>query len=329
MHPSLYAWRSGIEGIGTLTLPSYFTMFAVGFCLAVFLSWRWAGRAGLPRDTVLDLGIYMLVFGVLGARLLHVIADGELSNYINWCVDPRAVVWRVTEVECRGEGLRGIWDAAEGVCRPADPAARPIWERCTLWLQFWQGGLAFYGGFVAASLFGIHFIRREGLPLARVLDMTGWAIPFGLGWGRLGCFLNGCCYGAVVEADSETPFWAVAFPRWSPAWLDHLGQGLIRRSAECSLPVHPTQLYESAAAFAVAAIAYGYLEPRKRWNGEVFLTSCALYAIARFFIEFLRRDARGAVGPLSTSQIIGLGVIAVVAWAWPRLRRAAADGGRA
>jgi phosphatidylglycerol:prolipoprotein diacylglycerol transferase len=274
--PSLLAYDTGVEGVGTLSLPSYFTMVAVGFALAIFLAWRWAGRNGLGRDSVLDLGLYMVIFGVIGARLLHVIADGQLSNYINWCFDPGAVVWEITQLECRAPAYGGEWDSAENVCRPRDPGSRPGWERCTLWLQFWQGGLAYYGGFIFASLYGIYFIRREGLPLARVLDLSGWAIPFGLGWGRIGCFLNGCCYGAVVDHAGEPPWWAVSFPRWSPAWLDQLRQELVEPVSRASLHVHATQLYEAAAAFVIAAGAYAYVEPRKRFNGEVFLTSCVL-----------------------------------------------------
>jgi prolipoprotein diacylglyceryltransferase len=76
----------------------------------------------------------------------------------------------------------------------------------------------------------------------------------------------------------------------------------------------------------VAALAYFYLEPRKRFAGEVFLASCALYAAARFLIEYLRDDERGELLGLSTSQLIAAGIVAVVAVAWPRVRRAALRG---
>jgi phosphatidylglycerol---prolipoprotein diacylglyceryl transferase len=323
VHPTLLRFDTGPDALGELTVSAYFGMVAIGFTLAIFLLWYLGGKRGIKRDSLLDLGLYMVIFGVLGARLLHVVADGQLDNYINWCVDPDAVVWNVTESECRSRSLDGVWDSAQRVCRPGDPGARPAIERCTLWLQFWQGGLAFYGGFLLASLFGIYFIRKEKLPLARVLDMTGWAIPFGLAWGRMGCFLNGCCYGVDVPHSADGgPWWAVAFPRWSPAWRDHFQQELIPRSSELSLYVHPTQLYESFAALAIAGFAYFYLEPRRRFGGEVFLSTCALYAFARFVIEFFRADQRGELLGLSTSQLIALGVVAVVAVAWGWFRRA-------
>lgn len=321
MYPTLLRLDTGPDVLGELTIPGYFGMVAIGFALAIFMVWRIGGRSGVNRDSLLDLGLYMVIMGVLGARLLHVIADGQFWNYVHWCTDPDAVVWDITELECRSTGFEGRWDPVEHVCRPVDPGARPVWERCTLWLQFWQGGLAFYGGFLLASIYGIYFIHKEKLPLPRVLDMTGWAIPFGLAWGRLGCFLNGCCYGVDVRA-RPVPWWAVTFPRWSPAWLDHLHGELITRSAQSSLPLYPAQLMESLAALAVAAVGYFVMEPRKRFGGEVFLVSCLLYAAARFVIEFFRADSRGELLGLSTSQIIGIGVAVAVFAAYPRFKRA-------
>lgn len=323
MHPTLLRFDTGPDVLGEISIPGYFGMVAIGFALAIFMFWRIGGRNGINRDSLLDLGLYMVIMGVIGARLLHVVADGQFWNYVHWCTAPNEVVWHITELECRSSGFDGHWDAVERVCRPDNPGARPLWERCSLWLQFWQGGLAFYGGFLLASLYGIYFIRKEKLPLLRVLDMSGWAIPFGLAWGRLGCFLNGCCYGSDVAPSIETaPSWAVAFPRWSPAWLDHLRTELIPRTAEMSLPLYPTQLMEAIAALAIAAFGYFYLEPRKRFGGEVFLLTCLLYAAARFVLEIFRADARGELLGISTSQLVGIGVALAVFAAWPRFKKA-------
>ena len=329
MHPSLLRFDLGIEGLSELSISSYFGMVAIGFALAIFMFRKVGARQGINGDSLLDLGLYMVIFGVLGARLLHVIADGEFWNYVHWCTDPSAVVWDVTREECRSNSLNGVWDSVEEVCRPQNPEARSIWARCTLWLQFWQGGLAYYGGFVLATLYGIYFIRKEGLPLGRVIDMSGWAIPFGLAWGRMGCFLNGCCYGQPLADQSYHPWWSVAFPRWSPAWRDHFQEGLITRSHELSLHLYPTQLGESIAALAIAAWAYFWLEPRKHFAGEVFLLSCLLYAIARFILEFFRADERGELFSLSTSQIVGLVIIVVIAAVWQRMKRSSLEAARA
>jgi phosphatidylglycerol:prolipoprotein diacylglycerol transferase len=73
--------------------------------------------------------------------------------------------------------------------------------------------------------------------------------------------------------------------------------------------VHPTQLYESAASFAIAAFLILHLHGRKRYDGQVFLAFVALYAVARFVIEFVRADDRGGLFGISTSQLIGLVLI--------------------
>jgi phosphatidylglycerol:prolipoprotein diacylglycerol transferase len=77
-----------------------------------------------------------------------------------------------------------------------------------------------------------------------------------------------------------------------------------------SLPVHPTQIYESAACLAIAAICLIYVHPRKRYDGQVFLSFVTLYAAGRFVLEFWRRDDRGELLGLSTSQLVGLLLVA-------------------
>jgi phosphatidylglycerol:prolipoprotein diacylglycerol transferase len=76
-----------------------------------------------------------------------------------------------------------------------------------------------------------------------------------------------------------------------------------------SLPVHPTQIYESAASLAIAAICLMWVHPRKRYDGQVFAAFLVLYAVARFFLEILRRDDRGAIFGLSTSQALGVPLV--------------------
>lgn len=94
-----------------------------------------------------------------------------------------------------------------------------------------------------------------------------------------------------------------------------------------SLPVHPTQLYESAASLAIALFCLVWVHSRKRYDGQVFAVSLALYAVARFLVEFLRRDDRGGLLGLSTSQLLGAVMLAVaVAVHAVRGRRLAAEG---
>jgi phosphatidylglycerol:prolipoprotein diacylglycerol transferase len=85
---------------------------------------------------------------------------------------------------------------------------------------------------------------------------------------------------------------------------------LLQTPFEPSLPVHPTQVYESLASFAIAALLIFYVHGRKRYDGQVFLAFVALYAGARFVLEFWRSDDRGGLFHLSTSQVIGLVLVA-------------------
>ncbi len=288
-------------------IPAYFTMLVVGFALATWLGARWAKRSGLDHETVIDLGLFALIAGVLGARLLHVVADGYFWDYVHLCTDPSLVEWPITEGQCAE--VEGLWDAAEGVCRPKE-------ADCFAWLAFWRGGLTYYGGLVAASGFGLWFLRRERFPMLKAADMAGMVIPLGLFWGRLGCFLGGCCFGTVTDHTL-----GVRFPEWSPASEAQFRAGQLDAPWLESLPVHPAQLYEAVGCLAIGAAMMFWLHPRKRFDGEVFVVFLALYAVLRFLLEFVRADDRGGLLGLSTSQLIGVGVVAVCALAWAKLRR--------
>ncbi len=94
-------------------------------------------------------------------------------------------------------------------------------------------------------------------------DATAPAVAIGAAVGRIGCFLNGCCHGAVCELP-----WAVRFPAGSHAWVRQLNAGLLRPEDALSLPVHPTQLYSAAAGFSCSAVLLAYAR-RDRRPGEV------------------------------------------------------------
>lgn len=171
----------------------------------------------------------------------------------------------------------------------------------------WNGGLMFYGGLLLAiaAFFAWCFWRRERpLELADVLTAV---IPLGHACGRIGCFFYGCCYGRRSDA-----VLAVAFPRRSAAWCEQVAKGLIPSTADASLPVLPTQLFEAAALlvlFAVLLTVYRrlYAAPAEdRRRGCVVGSYLIGYAFIRYGLEFLRGDPRAQVGPFSISQFISL-----------------------
>lgn len=294
MRPELFQ----LFGFG---FPSYFVLLLTGFLFATALTAVGARRIGESADVMVDLGIAMLIFGVAGARILHVFADGYFWDYVHLCTNPAAVDWPLEKGECLSPVYKGVWDATRGVCHPSE-------SDCFAWAKFWAGGLTYYGGFLGASLAAWFLLKRDRFPFWKAADLTAPAIVLGLTFGRMGCLLAGCCFGAPTSVP-----WALSFPPHSPASDLQAKQHLIASARLWSEPVHPTQVYESAASLAVAAICLLVVQPRKRYDGQVFVAFLALYAVARFLIEILRRDDRGGGFGLSTSQLIGVGLLATAA----------------
>ncbi len=287
--------------------PSYFVLLVVGFTFATVVGALWAKRIGQDPDVVVDLGLAMLIAGVAGARILHVFADGYFWDYVHLCTNPSLVNLQLTQAECANPDYNGVWNAAQGIC-----VAREA--NCFRWAEFWNGGLTYYGGFIGATAAAWYLLRHDRFPFWKGADMAGMTIPIGLGFGRMGCLLAGCCFGTTTNDRL-----GLVFPSDSPASDWQQKHGLLASKLMPSLPVHPTQIYESAASLGIAAFLLLYLHGRKRYDGHVFLAFTALYAAARFLIEFLRSDDRGELFSLSTSQLIGLGLIVVAVVAHRRL----------
>ncbi len=298
-----------------VAFPSYFVLLLAGFVFATAMGALWARRIGHDPDVIVDLGLAMLLAGVAGARLLHVVADGYFWDYVHLCTQPELVEWKISRAECLrvsdpgtwgallGDegGARGRWDEAANVCRPVN-------ADCWAWARFWSGGLTYYGGFLGASAAAWYLLRADRFPFWKAADMAGLVVPVGLGFGRMGCLLAGCCFGQPWDSPG-----ALVFPPGSAASEAEYRLGLLESSRLPSLPVHPSQLYEAAASLTIAGVLLFWLHGRKRYDGHVFLAFVGLYAAARFVIEWSRADDRGGLLGLSTSQLIGLGLVGL-AW---------------
>ncbi len=190
-------------------------------------------------------------------------------------------------------------------------------------------GFVFLGGFAAAALVGIYFIRKNKYPFFIIADALAPSVPLGHFFGRLGCFSAGCCYGKVCSKGYE--FLGVHFPAvynrkgeliGSFPYIDHLNHNLIPQTANQSLPIIPIQLIEAAGNFIIFLILNKMYKNRK-FDGYITGLYLFIYAGMRFFIEFLRGDAdrRIWLGLLSTSQILSLIAIGFGLWVFYKIPR--------
>jgi len=154
-----------------------------------------------------------------------------------------------------------------------------------------QAGGVFYGGLIGALGVAAWYLRKTRLPVLKTADVFAPAIALGHGIGRLGCFSAGCCWGVECHLP-----WAVTFH--NPVAKDLVGVPL-------GVPLHPTQLYEAAAEFAIFAVLYWRVR-KPHAAGAVISLYLMLYSVARFVVEFFRYHEQGNLlgGPLDTSQWI-------------------------
>jgi len=310
--------------LGFIEFPAYFTLLMVGYTFVVLL----AHHDVLKRDLMdgnrlLDLALVLILAGIVGARVLHVVADGYWDTYKNLCVAPLLVKGQpldggkkcYSDQECVDADKGDLCDPTKGTCHVKD---------CLRVFKFWYGGLVYYGGLALAIPIGIMFIRRFRMPMWKVFDLAGYGIPLGLVFGRIGCFLAGCCWGKVCALNSPM---GLAFPRGSPAWDLHVHEGLITRAAAHSLPVYPTQLWEAFGCLVIFAYLYFWRRTRLRFEGQLLFLFVMDYAVLRFVIEFWRDDPRGAMFGLSTSQLVGIPMFVAGAFMYWWRRKVALDAG--
>ncbi len=240
-------------------------MMATGF-LAGLVNWYFiANREGHDFSYCSDLLFWIMVSGLLGARVAYVLSD--IDQYIK---NPAQII------------------------------------------MIWEGGLIYYGGFLGSGIALIIFARRHREDIRGLLDFVIVSVPLAHFFGRIGCFLNGCCYGKIWHG----PF-GVRFPAGSYAWYKHIDMGLISRYTAESLPVHPVQLYESGFNLLVyGLLLWAYTRRDRTRSGRILALYCFTYPPGRFLLEFLRGDHEIFIMGLTVSQVaslllILLGVVAV------------------
>jgi phosphatidylglycerol:prolipoprotein diacylglycerol transferase len=246
-------------------------------------------------------------------------------------------VWSRNEVKLHSYGLLLIvgfvaaaWDAArEARRRGVDPniigdLALPLLLVCIAccrvlyvalnrsqfsspaqWVRIWDGGLSFHGALVGAVAVVAFYGWKSRLGFWRLADIIAPSVFLGYAFGRLGCFLNGCCYGEPCALP-----WAMVFRvEGGPA-------------GALTPPSHPAQLYSAILAVLLWTVMRG-ARVRPTWNrfpGQLTLLFFALYAVERFIIEIFRRGAtaRTVLGTdwLTEAQLISVGGMVFIAAFW-------------
>ena len=245
MHPIAFQ-------LGSLTITWYGVMVATAFLTGLWTASRRALATGISSEKVLDLGPWLIVGTIVGARALYVFS-----------------YWR------------------------EQFAGQPITEV----FMVWKGGLVFYGGLIGASLAAMLYARLKKLPLWRLADVLAPSIALGSVFGRIGCLLNGCCYGRECNLP-----WAIHFPAGHQTYPHG---------------VHPTEVYDSLLNL-VLYLALAWLYRRKKFDGEVFATYLIGYAVFRFIGEMFRGDYPQLYlgGWATPAQLVSMGILAlgVVLW---------------
>ena len=259
------------------SLPLY--GFGVLLCAALvggwFLTLALAERDGLSRDVIAGCYFTASASGFVGARILYVLTNlGDFHSL-------------------------------------ADVFA------------FRSGGLVFYGGVAGGFVGSVVYARRRRIDWFAWADVAAPSLALGSVLGRVGCYLAGCDYG--IPLAPSAPAWLTrlgTFPRWpddvagpgagSPAWADQVLYRGLSLDSVASLPVHPTQLYESAAAGALLIFLLA-LRERAAFRGQVFLAYIGGYGLLRFVLEAVRDDPeRGFYGPVVAPRVLvalGLAVV--------------------
>jgi phosphatidylglycerol---prolipoprotein diacylglyceryl transferase len=341
-----------------LPIRGYGMMIMLAVIAGTWLA-AWRGqRVGVDPDLMFSLVFWMLVPGIIGARLFYVIHFWD-DQFLPAYTDP-------------GGSFGALMAKIVNVA---------------------QGGLVVYGAFFGGVAGMLVFVRKHRLPLLATCDLIAPSMALGLAIGRIGCLLNGCCFGAVCDHS-----WAIHFPPESPPYRTQVERGqvygfllpsdskaeprvlYIRRESpadqaglkpddllqsingaeladargaflaldeafaqqkpvrikvkdrpaitvptiplpERSLGVHPTQIYSSIDGLVLCLLLLAYA-PYRRRDGEVSAILMSIYPVTRFVIEGLRSDEAPVLGTgMSIAQLVSVLMLFCAAAFWGYILR--------
>jgi phosphatidylglycerol---prolipoprotein diacylglyceryl transferase len=227
MHPIIFH-------IFKFPIHSYGLMLATSFLFGIWFAGRRAKNNGLEPHVISDVGFYVIIASIVGARLYYVFLHFE---------------------EFRGN-LTAIFNPFHGG-------------------NLGIGGLVMYGGYIGALVAGVIYFKIMKYQFLPYADAAAPTIGFGIFLTRIGCFLNGCCFGAPTHSSL-----GVSFPANSPA-------GAYQHDCH-SAALYPSQLFESAGGLLIAVIVLLVGMSKKTVTGLQFYLTGILYAILRFCVDYTR-----------------------------------------
>ncbi len=259
---------------------SYGVMLGLSLVVGWYLTLGLAARDGLPKETMANNYVVTAIAAIAGSRVLYIVTN--LSEF---------------------------------------PTLGSMFAMR-------NGGLVAYGGFLGGLAGSYFFLKRHRIPLLPWADVAVPSLASGLMITRIGCYLFGCDFGMPLKENAPAFLKKLgSFPHWpegtldhgagSPAWAQHVKDRGLPMTADFSLPVHPTQLYESLVG-ALLLVLLLVARRKQKFRGEIFFLFAFAYGVARYCLEILRDDAeRGSIPPsLPEHILIPLGLVGfAIAWA--------------
>jgi phosphatidylglycerol:prolipoprotein diacylglycerol transferase len=278
MHPVLFripmpGWELPIVGkVDAVPIYSYGVMLGLSLVVGWYLTLWLAQKDGLPRETMANNYVITALAAVVMSRVLYVVTNQD--------------------------EFQSAWEV----------------------ISFRGGGLVAYGGFIGGFLGSLVYLRIKRIRLLPWADVAVPSIAIGTAITRVGCYLFGCDYGRPLPEGA--PAWLAklgTFPRWgedmgvtgSPAWSRHMSQGLVDGVSEHSLPVHPTQIYESLIGVGIFALLL-WARKHQTFRGQIFFVWAYTYGLFRFTLELVRDDPERGSLPGSLPEHIFLPLCLII-----------------
>jgi phosphatidylglycerol:prolipoprotein diacylglycerol transferase len=244
----------------------YGAMLLIGLVCSVGLALRRARQEGFPNEVILDLAVWLFLAGIAGGRIFYLVQHGDR----------------------------------------AFAKAKTVPEVLFAVVNLSEGGLVLFGAMIGGAIAHFAFCHRRQLPALQLADVITPSIFIGVGFGRIGCLLNGCCFGDGCDLP-----WGIVFPADSVPTETLIHRGFLPPDAAGSPPLHPSQIYSAIDGFLIAGLTLWYHRYRRR-PGDVLGLALLITPVTRFLIEFVRGDEFGQWGTsLTISQWISLAMFAV------------------